>query len=383
MQLQKSLSFIERYDHQFEYTNSNNIASISKKTTNNHMKNAPNDTNLLAFQRAEINSSGKSWQKTLQECITDVDTLFQILELPASLKPGARTASQLFPLKVPRRYLSLIEKANPHDPLLRQILPLQEEHVSAKGFTADPLQELRYMDSPGMIQKYHGRLLLTLTGTCAVNCRYCFRRQFPYSDANPGNKHWQNSLSQIRANPELSEIIFSGGDPLLVNDKKLASLLNDLSAIKHVKRLRIHSRIPIFLPERITNRLINALTSTSLSIVLVIHSNHPKELDTHVANGLAMLKNSGITLLNQSVMLKGVNDQASVLIELSERLFEMGVLPYYLHLLDRVSGTTHFDLPMDRVRCIYQEMLAALPGYLIPKLARDAPGQRNKTILAV
>ncbi len=347
------------------------------------MKNAPNNTNLLAFQRAKINNSGKPWQKILQECVTSVDELFQILELPTYLKAGALTANQLFPLKVPRRYLSLIEKANPADPLLRQILPLQEEHTYAKGFSADPLQELCYMNSPGIIQKYQGRLLLTLTGTCAVNCRYCFRRQFPYSAANPSNKHWRDSLSQIQADSELSEIIFSGGDPLIINDKKLAVLLNDLSAIKHIKRLRIHSRIPIFLPERITTQLVETLTHTPLSVILVIHSNHPKELDTYVANSLAILKKSGITLLNQSVLLKGVNDQASILVELSERLFELGVLPYYLHLLDKVNGTAHFDLPAARATDIYQEMLATLPGYLVPKLVRDTPGQSSKTVLSV
>ena len=343
------------------------------------MKNAPNDTNFQPTQRVEITAYTTTWQKNLQDCISDVDELFQLLELPQQYKSGALKAHQLFPLKVPQRYLTLIEKGNINDPLLRQILPLDAESEVIEGYSSDPLQELRQMHSPGVIKKYQGRLLLTLTGTCAVNCRYCFRRLFPYSKANPSNQYWQSALERIQGDSSISEIILSGGDPLLLSDKKLASLINDLKSIEHLNTLRIHTRVPVFLPERINKDLLTLLQACPLKVVMVIHCNHPREIDLAVEQQLSALKQIGITLLNQAVLLKNVNDDAKTLVDLSQRLFEADVLPYYLHLLDKVNGAAHFDVPEEKAKQIYQQLLSSLPGYLVPKLVREAPDRPSKT----
>ena len=343
------------------------------------MKNAPNDTNFHPAQRVEITDYTTSWQKKLQQCVTDIDELFNILDLPSHLKPAAASANQLFPLKVPRRYLALIEQGNLSDPLLKQILPLAEEHIENENFTTDPLQELAAMTSPGVVHKYAGRSLLTLTGACAVNCRYCFRRHFPYQNANPSHKHWQKSLAHFQNDPSLSEIILSGGDPLLVSDNRLQAIINDIEDIAHITTLRIHSRVPVVLPERITPELLKMLEKTRLQIVLVIHCNHPQEIDDFAKQQLLALNEAGITLLNQSVLLRGVNDTTDILKTLSQRLFECSVLPYYLHLLDRVRGTTHFEVEEHQAQALYKELLAALPGYLVPKLVRELPGQANKS----
>ena len=358
------------------------IHSTLGQTNNHPMKNVPNDTNFHIAQRVEISDYTSLWQKKLQECITDINELFDILDLPHHLKPGALTANKAFALKVPLRYLSLIEKGNPDDPLLRQILPLAEENTIVKGYSTDPLQEVSHMKSPGIIQKYQGRALLTLTGACAVNCRYCFRRHFPYSEANPANKQWEQTFKQIQKDSSLTEIILSGGDPLLLSDTKLEKLLSQLETVEHITTLRIHTRVPIFLPERITQMLVDLLQNTRFNVVMVVHCNHARELDHDVKACLLNLKATGVTLLNQSVLLKGVNDNLETLKELSQTLFTVGVLPYYLHALDKVAGTAHFDVNENNAKSLYQDLLASLPGYLVPRFVREIPGQPNKTPIA-
>lgn len=347
------------------------------------MKNAPDNSNFPVGQRVEIADFTAAWQKKLQECVTHVDELFSLLDLPESLKPGALRATALFPLKTPRRYVDLIEKANPHDPLLRQILPLGEEANLIEGYSDDPLQELANMPQPGFIQKYHGRALLTLTGACAVNCRYCFRRAFPYHDANPANKLWPSTLEQIASDTSLGEIILSGGDPLLLSDARLQRIVSDIENLAHIHTLRLHSRVPVVLPERLTTEFFRLITNTRLNVVLVIHCNHPREIDAFTAEKLRALKKMGITLLNQSVLLRGVNDTSETLIALSKRLFDVGVLPYYLHMLDKVSGAAHFDVAEEKAHALHQAMLSALPGYLTPKLVREIPGETSKTPLGL
>ncbi|CCK16091.1 Lysine 2,3-aminomutase [Cronobacter universalis NCTC 9529] len=293
---------------------------------------------------------------------------------------AGRDARRLFALRVPRAFAARMEKGNPQDPLLRQVLTAREEFVAAPGFTTDPLEEQNSV-VPGLLHKYHNRALLLVKGGCAVNCRYCFRRHFPYAD-NQGNKrNWQAALDYIAAHPELDEIIFSGGDPLMAKDHELEWLVANIEAIPHIKRLRIHSRLPIVIPARITDALVRLLGETRLQVLLVNHINHAQEIDDAFRAGMAKLRAAGVTLLNQSVLLKGVNDNAATLAALSNALFDAGVMPYYLHVLDKVQGAAHFMVSDDEARAIMRELLSQVSGYLVPKLAREIGGEPSKTPL--
>ncbi|CCJ74108.1 Lysine 2,3-aminomutase [Cronobacter condimenti 1330] len=293
---------------------------------------------------------------------------------------AGRDARRLFALRVPRAFVARMEKGNPHDPLLRQVLTSREEFVAAPGFTTDPLEEQNSV-VPGLLHKYQNRALLLVKGGCAVNCRYCFRRHFPYAD-NQGNKrNWQAALDYIAAHPELDEIIFSGGDPLMAKDRELAWLVENLEAIPHIKRLRIHSRLPIVIPARITDELVQLLGQTRLQVLLVNHINHAQEIDGAFRAGMARLRAAGVTLLNQSVLLRGVNDNAPTLATLSNALFDAGVMPYYLHVLDKVQGAAHFMVSDDEARAIMRELLTLVSGYMVPKLAREIGGEPSKTPL--
>lgn len=319
-----------------------------------------------------------SWQTALSSAITDPKELLEILNLDLSLLPAAQRAAQLFPLKVPHRFVARMQKGDINDPLLRQILPLHLECENVTGFYADPLQESKVNPLPGLLHKFQGRVLLTMTGFCAIHCRYCFRREFPYANNNPGNQGWEQVLDYIIADDSIQEVILSGGDPLIATDLVLKKMVQRLSEIPHVKILRIHSRIPIVLPERMTNEFIACFTSTRLQPVLVIHCNHPNEVDEDVLETLHQLRQQGITLLNQAVLLKGVNDSVETLIALSKRLFAAGVLPYYLHLLDKTRGTAHFEVNEAKASELMAGIMAALPGYLVPKLVREVPGAAFK-----
>jgi EF-P beta-lysylation protein EpmB len=273
---------------------------------------------------------------------------------------------------------------NPRDPLLLQVLAVADELTQTPGFVADPLQENQTNLMPGLIHKYQGRVLVTLTPVCAVHCRYCFRRHFPYQENTPGPLGRADLLNYIASNVSIHEVIFSGGDPLLAKDSVLRTWLNQLSDIPHVKTVRFHTRIPIVLPERIDSACLNLLAEeTRLNKVIVLHSNHPQELDHDVERACKALKEAGCHLLNQSVLMRGINDSADVLVSLSERLFDCGVLPYYLHLLDKVLGAAHFDVPLHEARLLFEAMQARLPGYLVPRLTREEPGKAHKTIYAL
>jgi EF-P beta-lysylation protein EpmB len=322
-----------------------------------------------------------SWGQLLQQSITDPVELLRILQLPLSLLEGAEAAWQGFKLRVPRGFVARMEVGNPADPLLLQVLPIAKELDIHPGFSYDPLEEALPNPIPGLLHKYHGRVLLTATASCAINCRYCFRRHFPYKENNPGFNQWQQALDYIRADHSIKEVILSGGDPLLLSDAQLANFLQRLEAIPHVTTLRFHSRIPVVLPERITSDFAKNLQHSRLHSVMVLHCNHANECDENVAVAMATLKHAGVTLLNQSVLLKGINDDVNTLQTLSERLFAIGVLPYYLHVLDKVHGSAHFYLSDAEAIALMKQLTAKLPGYLVPKLVRETPGELNKTMV--
>lgn len=323
----------------------------------------------------------QDWQAVLAAAIRDPLELLRCLQLQGSELAKAAAQQRQFPLLVPRPFVAQMRVGDATDPLLRQVLPLNVELQEAAGFTLDPLSEADSNLRPGLIHKYQGRVLLLAATGCAVNCRYCFRRHFPYADNRVGSKQWQQALDYIAADSSISEVILSGGDPLLLNDHQLAGLVQQIAAIAHVRRLRIHSRLPVVIPQRLTAQLQACLSASGLQCSLVLHVNHANELSELHRQPLAELRASGVCLLNQSVLLAGVNDDAASLCTLSERLFEFGVLPYYLHLLDRVQGAQHFAVSMQRARQIYQQMHAALPGYLLPRLAREQAGEPGKTLL--
>lgn len=319
------------------------------------------------------------WQNELADLIRSPAELIELLGLDKAQLPAALAASNEFELRVPRAYANRIRKGDPNDPLLRQVLPVSDELIGAPGYSVDPLGEADANPLPGLIHKYHGRVLLIVSGSCAINCRYCFRRHFPYQDNNPGRARWQEALDYISADPSISEVIYSGGDPLNAPDRQLEWLTSRVAEIPHLRRLRIHSRLPVVLPNRIDEDCLAWMTGHRLETSLVIHSNHAQELDASVAEALARLKRAGITLLNQTVLLRGVNDSVPALSDLSERLFSCGVLPYYLHLLDKVAGAQHFDLPLATAKELHRQLEATLPGYLVPKLVREIAGASSKT----
>ncbi|EHU1922359.1 EF-P beta-lysylation protein EpmB [Acinetobacter baumannii] len=324
----------------------------------------------------------QNWQSQLSDLITDPLELLNLLELSTDqLLSGAILASEKFKLRVPRAFVGKMNAKDPLDPLLLQVLPHHLELEEHPEFITDPLGEEAANQLPGVLHKYKSRFLLTLTGACAVHCRYCFRRHFPYQENLPKNEDWLNIKNYIESNPDINEVILSGGDPLTLSNRKLALWLERLSSLKQVKILRIHSRVPIVIPNRIDEELISLLKNSRLRIILVVHSNHASELDDFTCSKLLQLSEHHITVLNQAVLLKGVNDSAQILTDLSYRLFEARVMPYYLHVLDKVKGAQHFDLIPSEIDAIYQDVLASLPGYLVPKLVREIAGEKNKTPL--
>jgi len=313
------------------------------------------------------------WQRSLAQAITDPKELLGLLGLAPQWFAATEAARQ-FPLRVPRGFAARMHYGDPNDPLLRQVLPLAEESREVPGFSADPVGDSVAMVAPGVLRKYPGRVLLTATGACAVHCRYCFRRHFPYHEANPSADHWLDAIERIRADTSIREVILSGGDPLVLSDRRLAELTNALATIAHVVRLRIHSRLPVVLPERVDDGCLRWLESVRLPVVMVIHANHGNEIDSTVRVALDHLRNARVTLLNQAVLLKGVNDSVEALADLSEALITSGVTPYYLHALDRVQGAAHFDVSETRAAELLDQLRRRLPGYLVPRLVREIEG---------
>lgn len=319
------------------------------------------------------------WQRSLADLITDPRELLAMLGLDPALLPAALLASDSFRLRVPREFVGRMRHGDATDPLLRQVLPLGEEIIAVPGYTGDPLAESRHTRTPGLLQKYQGRVLVIVSGACAINCRYCFRRHFPYADNTPDSAHWQHVFATLAADPSIEEVILSGGDPLMVSNRRLAWIINELAAIPHLSRLRVHTRLPVVIPDRIDQELPGILAGSRLAPIVVIHANHANELDNGVAAAMARLAAAGVSLLNQSVLLRGVNDSVAAQEELSRRLLGCRVLPYYLHLLDPVTGAAHFDVPESAATDLLRMLTARLPGYLVPRLVREIPDRPAKT----
>jgi len=313
-----------------------------------------------------MSNSQTDWQKELKYAFHNSQQLIEYLKLSENDFSQRLRTEKSFSLRVPRPYVEQMRKGDPADPLLRQVLPLQLENEVVENFSSDPVGDQYAKKMSGFLQKYQGRVLLMPTAACAIHCRYCFRRNYPYSTLDK-----MAALNAIHEDSSIIEVILSGGDPLILSDKYLTDLIKKIANISHIKRLRLHTRLPIVLPQRVTQTLLTALTETRLKTVMIIHANHPNEISEKVSQALQDLAQANIILLNQSVLLHDVNDNAQTLIALSEILFENRVLPYYLHILDRASGTAHFEVSENKALKLMEEMRVALSGFLIPKLVRE------------
>ena len=322
-----------------------------------------------------------AWQHALRQAFSRPADLLAYLELDPALPGLDYVRLKDFPLRVPRGFAARMRKGDPDDPLFLQVWPSTREAEPAPGYRRDAVGDLDAALGDGVLHKYHGRALLITTGACAVHCRYCFRRHFPYSDSLAARGHWQPALERLAADPTIGEVILSGGDPLSLSDERLAELFEGLQAIPHLRRLRIHSRQPVVLPERVDSGLLKILVALPMEKLMVVHANHANELNEEVGHAFRMLRDADLVMLNQSVLLRGVNDSVSVLRRLHDQLFALGVLPYYLHVMDRVEGAAHFEVTDDRARELMKELSHQSPGYLVPRLAREVPGEPAKTWL--
>lgn len=320
----------------------------------------------------------QTWRKALSEMITCPQTLLSLLDLAPTDIPWQW--DKHFPLRVTKSFVERMKKGDPHDPLLMQVLSSTLESQLDKDFSYDPVADTNYNPVPGLIHKYSSRVLLTFTTSCAIHCRYCFRRHFPYQDNNLG-RQWDQALAYISQHPQIMEVILSGGDPLMAQDDVISQFLSQLDSIKHVNIVRIHTRLPVVIPQRITASLIKALSDSRFQIVMVYHINHPNEITNEITDGVTKLTQNNITVLNQSVLLKGVNDNAQCLKDLSIYLFKAGILPYYVNLLDPVQGSKHFFVDNETAKSLQQELRASLPGYLVPKFVQEIPHRLNKTAI--
>ncbi len=320
------------------------------------------------------------WKKDLAQAVTDPLELLELLELtPEHL--GYGEATTLFKCRVPRPFIQRMHKKQPDDPLFLQVWPHKQEFIHHDDYIADPLHEKQYNPIPGLLHKYAHRVLAIGAASCAINCRYCFRRAFPYEEQDYGSKVLDNWIAYLRQNKGVNEFILSGGEPLLLNDVFLEELAHRLQTETSVKRLRFHTRLPVVIPHRMTDRLLSLFDNIPLQWVMVLHINHPQEIDTSLQKAIQICRKTNITFLNQTVLLKSINDSSQILVELSEALFDMGVLPYYLHTLDKVSGTQHFAIEEKKAKTLHCELQRALPGFLVPKLVKEEPGMQHKTWL--
>ncbi|MBB74588.1 MAG: EF-P beta-lysylation protein EpmB [Planctomycetaceae bacterium] len=327
-------------------------------------------------------TANEDWQQALKSAVRDPDELIGRLRLPARYLAPARQAAREFPVFAPLDFIRRMEPGNPHDPLLRQVLPLGLESRLEKIDLEDPLEEASAIQVPGLLQKYAGRALLIASGTCAIHCRYCFRRHFPYQKTPRSLAAWQPALQMLAEDPSLEEILLSGGDPLTLVDSQLDALMSQIDRIEHVRRLRIHTRLPIVIPERVTKNLVANLKGKRMTTFVVVHANHSAEIDDGVGLALRRLLDEGITVLNQAVLLKGVNDSLDALVGLSRQLVNVGVLPYYLHQLDRVAGASHFEVPVTQGRQLVNAMRDRLPGYAVPRYVIEKPGGSSKEVIS-
>lgn len=321
------------------------------------------------------------WRRQWREAVRDPRELLSLLGLERAAMRISDAAALQFPLRVPRAFVARMRHGDPHDPLLRQVLPLDDELVPMPGFSADAVGDGPARAGHGVIRKYHGRALLVATGSCAVHCRYCFRRHFPYAEETAAADSWREAVATIRADASIEEVILSGGDPLSLATHKLAELTDALRTLPRLRRLRIHTRLPVVLPERVDAGFVDWLRSLPWPVAVVVHANHAREFDPAVDAAVARLRDAGSIVLNQAVLLKGVNDSLEALAGLCERGYDAGVLPYYLHQLDRVAGAAHFEVSDARARALHRGLTARLPGYLVPKLVREVAGDASKRLL--
>lgn len=328
----------------------------------------------------KLDSVEQNWLQQLTNAISNPAELLQQLEINPALWQNGFAARKLFALRVPQSFVDRMEKGNPYDPLLRQVLPLNEEFEWHDGYSNDPLDEQNNA-IPGLLHKYRNRVLMIVKGGCAINCRYCFRRHFPYQENKGSKQVWQQSVDYIAAHPELNEVILSGGDPLMAKDEELRWLIDAISSVPHIKRLRIHSRLPVVIPARITDALCDLLGETRLQVILVTHINHANEINLEFKQQMSRLRAINVTLLNQGVLLKGVNDSVDAQVALSETLFDAGILPYYLHVLDKVQGAAHFFVSDQKAKEIMAGVIERVSGYLVAKLTREIGGRASKTPL--
>ncbi|NIW23888.1 MAG: EF-P beta-lysylation protein EpmB [Gammaproteobacteria bacterium] len=327
--------------------------------------------------RTEISTD---WRASLRDALRTPDELLEYLELSPEQRAALDACDHDFAQLVPRGFAARMRKRDAHDPLLRQVLPIARERETVAGFSTDPLAETE-ISRNGVLRKYAGRALLIATAACPIHCRYCFRRHFPYTDQTAARDEWQTAVATLADDREITEVILSGGDPLSLSNRRLGNLVDQLDGLEHLDTLRIHTRFPIVLPERIDTGLLELLATTRLETVLVVHCNHAQEIDESVVTALENLRGAGVIVLNQSVLLSGINDEAETLVELSRRLFAAGVLPYYLHELDRVAGAAHFAVETSRALELIESIRERLPGYLVPRLVRETPGTLSKTVL--
>lgn len=320
------------------------------------------------------------WQEAIQTAVRSPQILSELLEIDPVLFSETFDMAPDFPLEVPLPFVARMKKRDLDDPLLRQVLPLNRQSRTLLNFEIDPLQEQdpTYNAVPGLLHKYPGRVLVLSTGRCAVNCQYCFRQNFPYSEQALGKAEWGRILTYISEHSEVHEVIFSGGDPLTRSDANWAQWLDDLEQIPQVKMVRFHTRFPVVIPNRLTTEFLRILKQRSFKSVLVLHSNHPQEWDSDLIQAVRRFTQEGILVLNQGVLLKGVNDEAAILIKLSHRVWEAGVLPYYWHRLDPILGAEHFEIPLERIKALEKMMMEALPGYLVPRFVVEVPGALSK-----
>ena len=318
------------------------------------------------------------WQDQWRDAVRDPTELLSLLGLESLLPRLSPAAMTQFPLRVPRAFIDRMRHGDPDDPLLRQVLPLDDEDRIVPGFGLDAVGDGAAKAADGVIRKYRGRALLIATGSCAVNCRYCFRRHFPYADETAARGDWADAVAAMAADPSIEEVLLSGGDPLSLSTAKLTDLTARLATIPHLKRLRIHSRLPVVLPARIDDAFTEWLAGLPWPVTFVIHANHANEFDADVDAALASLRAAGATLLNQAVLLRGVNDSVDALAALSERGYAAGVLPYYLHQLDRVQGAAHFEVDDATALALHRQLAARLSGYLVPRLVREVAGDAGK-----
>lgn len=325
----------------------------------------------LALQQVTL------WKTILRKNFTSISALADFLELSFEQR-SQLIQNPNFPLNLPLRLAQKMAKGTLDDPLFKQFVPLQKELIETSFFKADPVCDKSFLKQKKLLKKYEGRVLLLCTSACAMHCRYCFRQNFPYET---DEKSFHEELKWIEKHLSVHEVILSGGDPLSLSDEKLEKILLPLASMSHIHRIRFHTRFPIAIPERIDKGFLKLIKQLPQQLYFVIHCNHPKELDAEVFNCLKSLQKTGSVVLNQSVLLKGVNDKLDTLVELSRQLINGGVIPYYLHQLDQVKGAAHFEVPVAKGRLLIKKMTQLLSGYAIPKYVKEIAGELNKTPL--